>query len=76
MDQRVKINKNKKRDKFLERGWKSWKSEDESRLSKLQHCWDRLEYWEESWRLEKTCYHSDTRERPPALAGGEKLTRI
>ena len=22
---------------------------------KLQHCWDRREYWEESWRLEKIC---------------------
>ena len=23
-------------------------------VSKLRHCWDRPEYWEESWRLERT----------------------
>ena len=27
---------------------------------------DRPEYWEESWRLEETCCHSDTSERPSA----------
>ena len=30
--------------KFLKRGWKSWKSEDKSRPSKLQHYWERPEY--------------------------------
>ena len=29
--------------------------EDEWRPSKLQHYWERSEYWEESWRLEETC---------------------
>ena len=29
----------------------------------LQYYWDRPEYWEESWRLEETCYHSNSRER-------------
>ena len=28
--------------------------------------WNRLEYWEESWRLEETCYHSVSSERPSA----------
>ena len=35
---------------------------DEWRKSKLQHYWDRPEYWEESWRLEVTSYHSNVRE--------------
>ena len=39
---------------------KSWKSEDESRQSKLQHCWDWLEYWEESRRPEETCCNSNS----------------
>ena len=26
--------------------------------------WERSEYWEESWRLEETCYHSNSSERP------------
>ena len=34
----------------------------------IQHCWDQLEYWEESWRLEETCCHSDPSERPSANA--------
>ena len=25
---------------------------------KQQHYWKLPEYWEESWRLEDTCYHS------------------
>ena len=32
----------------------------------IQHCWDRLEYWEESWRLEVTRWHSSYSIRPPA----------
>ena len=42
--------------------WKSWKSEDESRLSRLQFCCDRSEYREEFWRHGTGC-HSDSRER-------------
>ena len=34
------------------------------RQSKLQHWWDQLEYWEESWRLEENCCHSDSSEKP------------
>ena len=33
--------------------WNSWKSKEESRPSKLQHDWDRPEYWEEYGRLEE-----------------------
>ena len=36
--------------------------------SKLEHCWDRPEYWEGTWRLEETCYHSTSSERPTANA--------
>ena len=28
--------------------------------------WERPEYWEESWRLEKTCCHSNSNEKPSA----------
>ena len=34
--------------------------EDRRRPSKRQHHWDRPKYWEESWRLEKTCCHSNS----------------
>ena len=36
---------------------------------KLQHFWDRPVYWEESWRLEETCCHSNYCEKPSANAG-------
>ena len=35
---------------------------------KLLHYWERPEYWEESWRLEETCCHSDSSEKPSANA--------
>ena len=35
---------------------------------KLQHYWERPEYWEESWRLEETCCHSNSSERPSVSA--------
>ena len=34
--------------------WKNWESEYESRLSRLQYCWNRIEYWEETWRFAVT----------------------
>ena len=43
--------------------WKSWKSEDESKSSKLQYCWDQSEYWEESWKTKEVCCHSYSTER-------------
>ena len=36
--------------------------------SKQQHYRKRPEYWEESWRLEETCCHSISSERPSAYA--------
>ena len=35
-------------------------------LSKLQPCWNLQEYWEESWKLEETFYHSHFSEKPSA----------
>ena len=32
---------------------------------------DRLEYSEKSWKLEETCSHSDSSERPPASDSGK-----
>ena len=44
-------------------------------LSKLLHYWDRAEYWEESWRFEETCCHSDSSERLSANGDGKKLSQ-
>ena len=44
----------------------TWKLEDEWRPFKLQHYWELSEYWEESWRLEATCCHSKSSEKPSA----------
>ena len=45
------------------RDWRTWKMGDEWRSSKQQHYWKRSEYWEESWRLEETCCHSNSSEK-------------
>ena len=45
------------------KGTRIWKLEDEWRTSKVLHYWDRPGYWEESWKLEKTCCHSNINER-------------
>ena len=47
--------------KWLEKDWKNWTSEEESRSYKPQHCWDRLEYWDESWKPEETCRYLDVK---------------
>ena len=49
--------------------WKTLKSENKWRPFKLQHYWERPEYWEKSRRLEETCCHSNSSERPSADAG-------
>ena len=46
--------------------------ENEWRSFKLLHNWDRPEYWEESWKLEGTCCHSNSSERPSANADVKK----
>ena len=48
--------------------WRTWKLEDEWRPSKLQHYWERPEYWEESWRLEEMLCNSNSREKLSANA--------
>ena len=47
--------------------------EVEGRVETIQTTalWERPEYWEESWRLEETCCHSNSSERPSANAGGK-----
>ena len=42
--------------------------EVERRPSKILHYQKRSEYWEESWRLKKACYLSNSSERPSADA--------
>ena len=46
------------------------------RLLKLQHCWDQPEYWEKSWRLEETSFHSDSSKRPSAIAVGKNSREV
>ena len=41
---------------------------DDWRPSKRQHYWKQPEYWEESWRLEETCCHSNFCEKTSANA--------
>ena len=36
------------------------------RVVNIKHYWERPEYWEESKRLEETCCHSNSSERPSA----------
>ena len=45
--------------------------EEESRPSKLQLFWDKLEYLERSKRPEETCCHSDFSEKPTVKTGGK-----
>ena len=45
---------------------RTWRWEDEWRPSKLQHYWERPEYWEESSRHEETCCHLNSSENPSA----------
>ena len=49
---------------------------DEWKPSKLLHYWERPEYWEESWRLEETCCHSNSNGRPSANVEVKKLIII
>ena len=46
---------------------------DEWRISKLQHYWERPEYWEESWRFEETCCHSNSSESLSALTDAKNF---
>ena len=61
------------------RGWKSWKLEDERGSSKLYYYWNCPKY-EKSLghlrRLEETCCHSESTERPSANAGVTNLQWI
>ena len=52
--------------KGLLKGLKDLEVGGRVRLSKWQHFWERPEYWEESWILEETCCHSNSREKPSA----------
>ena len=52
--------------KRLER--KIWKSDEKSRVSRLQHIWDRSEFSEKFWKPDDTCCHSYSSKRPPAKA--------
>ena len=38
--------------------------------------WEHPEYWEESWRLEQTCCHWKSSERPSALADGKNSKKV
>ena len=55
------------------RKWRNLKSEGQSNPSRLKHYWNWPEYWEGSWKLEKTCCHG---KRPQVNAGVKKLLII
>ena len=42
---------------------------DDLEIKELQHCWDWPEYWETSWRLEETCFHSNSNGKLSANTG-------
>ena len=58
---------------YLEQSPKAYKGDlgkweiqgKKSRPTKLQHCWNWPEYWEQSWKPEETCYHLVSSERTP-----------
>ena len=52
--------------KGLLKGLEDLEVGDKWRPSKLQHYWERLEYWKESWKLEETCCHSNSSKNPSA----------
>ena len=64
--------------KCLVKGLEDLESEDKWRPSKLQHCWDQSEYLEESWRLEVTWCHSDSRGTTSAYAAvkNSKMSKV
>ena len=62
--------------KGLKKKWRNLKSEEESRPSRLQHCWDRPAYSEESWKSEKTCCHTYYSERSSANAGAKNALEV
>ena len=52
--------------KGLIKGLQELEKEDDWRPSKQLHYWDQPESSETSWRLERTCSHSNLCERPSA----------
>ena len=58
--------------KFAESGLDELDSDDVLRPFQLRHRSDRSEYWEELWRLEEICWHSDFSERLSANVSLEK----
>ena len=43
---------------------------------RMEDYWRRPEYWEESWRLEETCCHSNSREKPNADSDVKNSKRV
>ena len=71
-DHRVKLKENEMKDKYLDLA-RELKNLWNMKVMVMPIVigalgWDRPEHWEESWRLEETCYHSNFRERPSANA--------
>ena len=44
-------------------------------MTRLKNWWDQPEYWEESWRTEKTCCHSNSSEKPSAEVDVKKTLK-
>ena len=46
------------------------------RVETIQHYWQRPEYGEESWRLEETCCHSNSSQKPSANTDVKNFQRL
>ena len=46
------------------------------RLSRPQHCWDQLGFWEEFWKTEESCCHLDFDRKQPVPAGVKNLKKM
>ena len=62
--------------KVLLKAWRIWKLADEWRPSKTIALLRRPEHWEESWRLEEICCHSNSSEKPSAYTDVKNSERV
>ena len=62
--------------KDYKRDWRTWRWGHVWRPSKIQHYWERPEYWEEPWKLEEICCHSNSSEKPSAKSDAKNLQGV
>ena len=62
--------------KTEEKDSRNWRLGKESIPSRPQNRYDQIEYWEESWRPEETCCHSDFSEKTSIKTIVKNLHRV